>query len=842
MNVLIGLLLLLMGALWSPGAGAEDLIITREVLEDPTGRLTIDEVIHQTFDAMGPSLSKGYTPSAHWVRLRVKAPDRGGDLVLRIYPPNLDDVRLFEAGRDGWQSRVTGDRHPYDQREFASLALGFAVQQAAPEATYYLRLQTRSLSWLNVEALEPHEAQRKDRRVDLIEGFYLVLMLCGLIWAVQNYIIERDRLVGLLALNQAALILFDLALMGHLAPLAPNSHPEWADWATHIIVCAWQVPNVIFTRALLQRYAPPQFWLRGFDLLLLAFPVQLALMALGHVELALGSNYLLLVLTRWYSTVVAFTTRQEGTPSRRFIRIVHLALTALITLFMVWRVSGISGSANGIRYVVLLVVYGVAHGGLLIALVHARLKHLRETTRQSAMSLALSQQALELERAHREHAQRLAHTDHLTGLPNRRHFVEQAGQAIATAVQTQQPLALLMIDLDHFKALNDTLGHGAGDAVLQCVSNLLRAALRPADVVGRIGGEEFAVVLVDTDAVAAHAIGQALRRRVADTACGVSAGHRIHVTLSLGLTTLRGRDVDLGTLLREGDQALYLAKASGRDTLKVHDDHLGQRAQLRAQITHELGLALANGQLSLHYQPVFGSRGRQAIGAEALLRWHHPRLGLIAPQDFIGVAEDTGLIVPIGAWVLRQACQDAMRWPQPLKVAVNLSVRQLHSRSIVHDVRQALALSGLPAHRLELEVTESALAQEAAAGDALEALRALGVVLALDDFGTGFSSLAYLQRFRFDRLKIDRAFVLPLQQTLNTAPLALVRAVIDLAQALNLKCTAEGIENADQLRLLSDLGCSALQGFHLARPMNDAAMREFLGSDQTTASPAAAPA
>jgi diguanylate cyclase (GGDEF)-like protein len=835
MNVLIGLLLLC--ALWTPGAWASDLVIERAVLEDPTGQLTIDEVVQRTFEPMGPSLSQGYTRSAHWIRLKVRSPERGSDVVLRIYPPNLDDIRLFEAGVQGWHMRVTGDRHPYDERDVTSVTLGFVVTQAAPEATYYLRLQTRSLSWLNVEALEPQEAQRKDRRVDLVQGFYLVLMLCGLIWALQNYIIERDRLVGLLALNQAALILFDLALMGHLAPIVPNGHPEWADWATHIILCAWQVPNVIFTRALLQRYAPPPGWLRGFDLLLLAFPVQLLLMALGHVELALASNYALLVLTRWYSTFAAFATRQEGTPSRRFVCGVHMALTALITLFMVWRVIGISGSANGMRYVALLVVYGVAHGGLLIALVHARLKHLRETTRQSAMSLALSQQALELERTHREHAQRLAHTDHLTGLPNRRHFVEQAGQAIAAAVQSQRPLALLMIDLDHFKALNDTLGHGAGDAVLQCVSKLLQAALRPADLVGRIGGEEFAVVLVDTDAVAAHAIGQALRRRVADTACGVSAGHHIHVTLSLGLTELRGRDVDLGTLLREGDQALYLAKASGRDTLKVHDDHLGQRAQRRAQITHELGLALAHGQLSLHYQPVFGSRGRQAIGAEALLRWQHPRLGLIAPQDFIGVAEDTGLIVPIGAWVLRQACQDAMRWPQPLKVAVNLSVRQLHSRGIVDDVRQALALSGLPAHRLELEVTESALAQEAAAGDALEALRALGVVLALDDFGTGFSSLAYLQRFRFDRLKIDRAFVLPLQQTRNAAPLALVRAVIDLARALNLTCTAEGIENAGQMQLLSDLGCNALQGFHLARPMDDAAMRDFLGRPLGLAAP-----
>lgn len=838
MNVLIGLLLLL-GALWTPGAWAADLIIERAVLEDPSGRLTIDDVTRQTFEPMGSSLSKGYTASAHWIRLRVQAPARGSELVLRIYPPNLDDIRLFEASAQGWRMRVTGDRHPYEERDMASVALGFFVTQAVPEATYYLRLQTRSLSWLNVEALEPQEAQRKDRRVDFIQGIYLVLMLCGLVWAVQNYLIERDRLVGLLALNQGALILFDLALMGQLATWVPNRYPEWADWATNIILCAWQVPNVIFTRSLLQRYAPPPRLLRGFDLLLLAFPVQLALMAVGRVELALASNYMLLVLTRWYSTVVAFATRQDGIPSRRFVCGVHVVLTALITLFMGWRVSGLGDSANGLRYVLLLVIYGLAHGGLLIALVHARLKHLREMTRQSVMSLALSQQSLELERAHREHAQRLAHTDHLTGLPNRRHFVEQAVQAIAAAVNGQRPLSLLMIDLDHFKALNDTLGHGAGDVVLQCVAQRLQTAVRDTDLVGRIGGEEFAVILRDTDSATALAFGQSLCRTVSSTPCGTATGHCIHVTISLGLTGLRGRNVDLSTLLKEGDQALYLAKASGRDTIKVHDDDIGQRAQLRARITHELGFALAGNQLHLHYQPVFGADGSTPVCAEALLRWQHPRLGLISPKDFIDVAEDTGLIVPIGAWVLQQACRDAMRWPQPLKVAVNLSVRQLHSRGIVEHVRQALALSGLPAHRLELEITETALAQEAAAGDALEALRALGVALALDDFGTGFSSLAYLQRFHFDRLKIDRAFVMPLQQTLDAVPLALVRAVIDLAHALNLTCTAEGVENAGQLQLLCDLGCSALQGFHLARPMDDAAIHAFLGKGR---SPAGAPA
>ncbi len=835
MHYLLGVVALLWGLFFVPSAAAEDLVISRAVLEDATHDLSISDVVGREFQPIGVSLVKGYTESAHWLRLQVRAPVRGNEVVLRIYPTNLDEVQLYEAGPDGWQTRVTGDRYPYAERDRAATVLSFVVDIHAPQATYYLRLQTSGLSRLHVVALEPHEVQRLELHLSLVWDVFLGVMLWALVWALHHYAMEREPLVGLLALNQAAFILYSITIMGYIALLVPASAPQWADTLSSVLICASQFTSVLFTRSLLGRYEPAPWLMRGFDLLLLAFPLQLLCLALGQAQLALQSNALLIVVSRVYFTAVAFSARQEGTPSLRFMRHAHVVLMLLTTLIVVSHVGLLPVPDSLFVSAMFLIVYSITNSSLLVAVVHARLKAVHRTAEQSSLALALSEQALDLERTHRREAQHLARTDFLTGLTNRRHFVERAEQAIARALREQQPLALLMIDLDHFKALNDTLGHGVGDVVLQRVSQRLQQTLREGDIVGRIGGEEFAVVLVDADTERAMALAHRLRRAVADTPCEPlrhddhpTDGHGVRVTVSLGLAELKGRHIPLGQLLKEADQALYVAKAGGRDALKLHDEEIGQRAQLRAQITQELATALEYGELSLDYQPVFGADGRQPVSVEALLRWNHPRLGRVPPQTFVDVAEDTGLIVPIGAWVLHQACHDAMRWPQPLKVAVNLSVRQLHSHTLIDEVSAALAQSGLPAHRLELEVTESALAREASAAGALDALRALGVGLALDDFGTGFSSLAYLQRFRFDRLKIDRAFVLPLQFADNHTPVALVRAVIDLAGVLGLKCTAEGIETAGQLQILSELGCGAMQGFHLARPMGRDAVREFL--------------
>ncbi|MEY2875675.1 MAG: hypothetical protein RLZZ373_3046, partial [Pseudomonadota bacterium] len=268
----------------------------------------------------------------------------------------------------------------------------------------------------------------------------------------------------------------------------------------------------------------------------------------------------------------------------------------------------------------------------------------------------------------------------------------------------------------------------------------------------------------------------------------------------------------------------------GRDRLQVFDHDTGQRAHHRALLTRELAEAVAQEQLHLLYQPVFDANTGQPTGAEALLRWHHPRLGTIAPGEFISLAEESGLIASIGTWVLHKACTEAVHWPPAQRLAVNVSTRQLHGPQFVEDVQRILSATGLLPGRLELEVTESALAEEVTALAQLSALRTLGVRLALDDFGTGYSSLSYLQRFRFDRIKIDRSFVLPLQQADNTQQVALVRAVIDLASALRLRCTAEGIEDDAQAATLRALGCDELQGFQLGQPMPAAALRQCISA------------
>ncbi|MEX8493418.1 putative bifunctional diguanylate cyclase/phosphodiesterase [Sphaerotilus sp.] len=431
-------------------------------------------------------------------------------------------------------------------------------------------------------------------------------------------------------------------------------------------------------------------------------------------------------------------------------------------------------------------------------------------------------------RNHERELQRLANTDGLTGQTSRRGFQEHLRACFATDVG-QRPISLLMIDLDGFKDINDAHGHAVGDALLQAVALRMAGIAAPGMVLARLGGDEFAVILLDDgEPDRAEAIGQQMLVALRNPfQLGVL---RVDVRASLGLAHAPEHGDSDVELLRSADMALYAAKAAGRDRLQVFDHAIGQRAQHRALITRELADAIARQELDLDYQPVFDARTGRFTGAEALLRWHHPRLGTIAPSEFIALAEESGLITSIGTWVLRQACTEAASWPASQRVAVNLSVRQLHDPRIVEDVRQILRESSLPPHRLELEVTESALAEEKTALAQLSALKLLGVGLALDDFGTGYSSLSYLQRFRFDRIKIDQSFVRPLQQPDAIEQLALVRAVIALARALKLQCTAEGIEDDRQASALRALGCDELQGFQLGRPMCAAALRQCINA------------
>jgi diguanylate cyclase (GGDEF)-like protein len=419
---------------------------------------------------------------------------------------------------------------------------------------------------------------------------------------------------------------------------------------------------------------------------------------------------------------------------------------------------------------------------------------------------------------------RLATRDSLTGLANRHHFNQRLAN-LSTA-----PLALFMFDLDNFKHVNDSLGHAAGDELLCEVAQRLSAGLRPQDLLARLGGDEFALLLPGiTEREAATQLGQRLQAALSQP-CTVQ-DHRVDIHASIGVAFAPADAADAAALLKAADLALYEAKAAGRRTLRFFEAHMESSARHRADLLADLREALRLNQLVLHYQPQVDLASGALQGFEALVRWLHPTRGMVSPAQFIPLAEDSGLIVPLGRWVLERACADAATWPAHLSVAVNISAVEFERADLRHNVQEALAASGLPAARLELELTESTLLQDTeAAVKLLRDLRALGVRVALDDFGTGFSSLAYLRSFPLDKLKIDRAFIKTLDSADgDPAPSAIVRSIHGLAQALGLQVTAEGVETQAQQQVLQQIGCAQGQGYLFAKPLSSAQTQAFIG-------------
>jgi diguanylate cyclase (GGDEF)-like protein/PAS domain S-box-containing protein len=416
--------------------------------------------------------------------------------------------------------------------------------------------------------------------------------------------------------------------------------------------------------------------------------------------------------------------------------------------------------------------------------------------------------------------------DSLTGLPNRLSFVDSLRDALRRSIASGSPVGILFLDLDHFKLINDSIGHHAGDDLLQAVAPRLRAHLRPGDIVARFGGDEFGI-LVDrlTDEDEAQAIADRVAGAFSEPYSMGGADH--FVTASIGIAVARptGREpVDAEMLIRDADAAMYRAKERGRGRCEVFDAEMRARAVRRLETERELRHALDRNELELHYQPVIALGSGEITGLEALVRWKHPKRGLLDPGEFVPIAEDSGLIEPIGRWVQETASRQALGWHElrpdqrPLDVAVNLSARQVAHRDLADAVREILARTGLDPVNLRLEVTESVLVEESANATAtLEALSEIGVRLVLDDFGTGYSSLAYLNRFPFDALKIDRSFVegLGVEQERT----AIVEAVIGMARALSLDAIAEGVENEAQLSELRRLGCDFAQGHLFSRPL-----------------------
>lgn len=415
----------------------------------------------------------------------------------------------------------------------------------------------------------------------------------------------------------------------------------------------------------------------------------------------------------------------------------------------------------------------------------------------------------------------MAHHDALTALPNRLLFHKEMERAL-TRVRRGEKLAVLCLDLDRFKAVNDTLGHPVGDALLRAVAGRLKACLRETDTVARLGGDEFAIIQVAI-AQPEHTIGLAQRLIDALSAPYDLDGHQVIVGTSVGIALSPDDSHDPDHLLKSADMALYRAKRDGRGVYRFFEPEMDARMQLRRALEVDLRRALANGEFVVHYQPLISLAENRVSGFEALLRWTHPERGPISPADFVPLAEEIGLIGQIGTWVLRQACADAASWPANVRLAVNLSPAQFRSRTLVLDVMAALGRSGLPAHRLELEITETVMLQETETTLAtLHQLRALGVRISLDDFGTGYSSLSYLRRFPFDKIKIDQSFTRDLPDGQDAV--AIIRAVVGLGASLGMSTTAEGVETEGQLARLRAEGCTEVQGwlFSPARPASEA--------------------
>ena len=460
--------------------------------------------------------------------------------------------------------------------------------------------------------------------------------------------------------------------------------------------------------------------------------------------------------------------------------------------------------------------------------------HLDSKTRKHNRQLEKANEQLEEVNAQLQH---VATHDSLTGLPNRLLLADRLNQAIAQAQRHQHLFAVFIVDLDRFKAINDSLGHLAGDAMLKEVARRLAAALRQADTLARMGGDEFVLILneitrpEDIETIAAKVLAHITQpMKLSDL--------ELHASASIGISIYPSDGGNPETLLQHADAAMYQAKKGGRNAYRLFTPEMNAFARERLELENGLRRALLHREFILHYQPKVDVRTGSIDSAEALIRWQHPTRGLIAPMDFIPLAEETGLIIPIGEWVLNEACRQAQSWRasglRPLRVAVNLSAQQFRQKKLVDIVSAALRTAGLEPRYLELELTESTVMHDAEQSiEILRELSALGVRISVDDFGTGYSSLSYLRRLPLDKLKIDRTFIRELATSRDDA--AIVRAIVSLAHNLRIKVIAEGVETPDQLVYLREAGCDQYQGYHYSAPVPNDAFVAMMHKHQSAA-------
>ena len=439
--------------------------------------------------------------------------------------------------------------------------------------------------------------------------------------------------------------------------------------------------------------------------------------------------------------------------------------------------------------------------------------------------------------AREAHSAALAGSDLLSGLPNRLFFTQLLDSEIARVTRSGGGFALLYLDLDRFKEINDRYGHDAGDSLLVAATQRITAMLRGSDRMCRLGGDEFAIIQTAiTDEPDAEALAARILTALKEP---FSLGDRlVEVGASIGIAMCPSHATVREELMRLADLSLYRAKNDGRNRYSLFRSQLGDEVRRQKAYEYELAQAIRDGSLLLEYQPIMGADGITMKGVEALVRWPHPTLGVIPPGDFIQLAEERGLIVPLGEWVLRKACEDAGCWPG-LKVAVNVSSLQFRQREFLDTVVRILEETGLDPRRLELELTESVIISDAEAAETIMlGLQQTGVRLALDDFGTGYSSLIYLRRFAFDKIKIDRSFIEAMEGHGESA--IIVHSIVHLGRELGMTVTAEGIETEDQARFLQALGCHELQGFYLSPPVAASIITEMLDGPPTERTSSAA--
>jgi diguanylate cyclase (GGDEF)-like protein len=411
----------------------------------------------------------------------------------------------------------------------------------------------------------------------------------------------------------------------------------------------------------------------------------------------------------------------------------------------------------------------------------------------------------------------MAHHDPLTDLANRVLLNQRLEQALGRRIHREEMVAVHHLDLDQFKAVNDTFGHPAGDKLLKIVADRLRGLVRETDTIARMGGDEFVIVQAPiADPAEATSLAQRIIKLMSEPYD--LDGHQAVIGASIGIAVGPGDGLRPDKLLRNADLALYRAKGDGRGTFRFFEPAMDLQMQTRRILERDLRKALPAGEFELYYQPVVNLASSEISGFEALIRWNHPEKGLVAPAAFIPLAEEIGFIVPIGEWVIRQACATAAQWPGDLHVAVNISAVQFRNPGLMQVIVGALAASGLQPTRLEIEITETVLLQNRETTLAvLHQLRALGIRIAMDDFGTGYSSLTYLQCFPFDKIKIDRSFVKDITE--NTGSLNIVRAVAALANGMGMTATAEGVETREQLDKITSEGCTEMQGYLFSKPL-----------------------